>query len=1096
MTSLGQYANGGTIECELLQATKIEGEIDLTELNTQSVSLEDKWKIYLDENDSFIIKNEIQNVISLEADGLTGNVTIRGSGGGGGATNLTDLQDVCATAIDGEMFFYNATSGKYEFTSNIKNDETNSRIIINDLSGRFINSSFVVNSPIFTGGTSVLTSFLSCPEISANEMSCNEINCNILNYNTLNPPISISTNLTDLQDVCATALNGDMFFYNATSGKYEFTNNIKNENSKIIINDLSLTSSLVCPEISANKIKATDISTQLFTIDNGGLYTDTLFNYNNTGGNYIRGLNCEIDVLSIKLSGSHHGVEIINNSVASTLFNKNNTGVNEINGNTTIGNLTSQEFSANEISCNILNYNTLNPPINVSTALTDLTDVCGTALAGDMFFYNATTGKYEFTNNIKNDIANDVIIIRDLHVEELGTSSALNKIIMKTNLDLSNNNLITDNIITSTNGLNIYTEGTGQNEPSLFLYKNIIGAIEHGGAKERLFIDAEDVFIGNDSLVKKDLICKDLSCESLTLTDITLTGDIRGGSILNIDPAAHGDETGLVVIKGNLQVDGSSTIINSSIVDISDIAILLAANAPNLSATDGAGIDISGGASLKYRYSSGAFNTGHWESNIDLSCETINTQNINNASKIVLTAQGSGTNSGVEIVNGLGFNPTIFNYGNNAENYLNGINFHITSSSLIELKATGTGTNSGVQIVNGAGINGSTFFNYANSGQNFIRGTKLDVVNPEIILSAEETTGVNDGFIRLFAQGTGTNSGVQIRNGIGNDTIFNYQNSASNFIHGTSRFFNDIHIQKIIDASNSTGNFGAVLMSEGTGTNKWSNNPSLPNYLYMGGVNVGLSGQVLVSQHTGGFPTWSSSPSLPDYALLSGATFTGDVSINANLNFDRLNNDTANIRFTSSTQNIGVHSPFIRIGDIEPTGRHGFDFKFRDWVYNNAPNPINQNWTEFTLFRAYGNTNGNGQFQVFGATYSAQGWNTSDDRFKHGEYNIANGLETIRNLVPQTYKKTIKMLDADNDGTNIGIEDEDWFWESGLIAQEIEKIPTLSKYVKELDNKKYVSYNNIHIHTISAVKELDTIVQQQAQLISSLEARLLALESK
>ena len=57
--------------------------------------------------------------------------------------------------------------------------------------------------------------------------------------------------------------------------------------------------------------------------------------------------------------------------------------------------------------------------------------------------------------------------------------------------------------------------------------------------------------------------------------------------------------------------------------------------------------------------------------------------------------------------------------------------------------------------------------------------------------------------------------------------------------------------------------------------------------------------------------------------------------------------------------------------------------------------------------------------------------------------------------------------------------------------------------MKELDNKKYVSYNNIHIHTISAVKELDTIVQQQAQLIEqqaqlnkSLEARLLALESK
>jgi len=214
-----------------------------------------------------------------------------------------------------------------------------------------------------------------------------------------------------------------------------------------------------------------------------------------------------------------------------------------------------------------------------------------------MFFYNATSNKYEFTNNIKNDIANDVIIIRDLLVEELGTAHASNKILMNTSLDVSNNYLMTNYILTD--GLNIYT-GLGT-EPTLFLDKNIIGAYEHGGAKERLFLDAEDVFIGNDSLVKKDLICKDLSCESLTLTDITLSGDIKGGSILNIDPAAHGDETGLVVIKGNLQIDGSSTIINSSIVDISDIAILLASNAPNLSATDGAGIDVSGGASFKYK---------------------------------------------------------------------------------------------------------------------------------------------------------------------------------------------------------------------------------------------------------------------------------------------------------------------------------------------------------------------------------------------------------------------------------------------------------------------------------------------------------------
>jgi hypothetical protein len=554
---------------------------------------------------------------------------------------------------------------------------------------------------------------------------------------------------------------------------------------------------------------------------------------------------------------------------------------------------------------------------------------------------------------------------------------------------------------------------------------------------------------------------------NLTLTDINLTGNINGGSIINIDPAAHGDETGLVVIKGNLQIDGSSTIINSSIVDISDIAILLASNAPNLSATDGAGIDISGGASFKYKYSSGAFNDGHWESNIDLSCETINTQHIKNASKIVITTPL------VEIEN-TGITNTFFN--SSSSNYITGtLNWISSLNGGLHLDTYGTETESGVRIKN-RGFSTSfsdTIFNYDNSGENYIRG-RVNYI-----------TSFDDGIYLDASGATGANSGVQIVNGGGfNPTIFNYQNDGSNFIHGESRFFNDINVQ--------------TRLKVGAG----------------GTPTVGISGQVLISQAAS--PNeWSNNPILPNYALLSGATFTGDVSINANLNFDRLGNETTNIRFTSSTQNmsinspIGNHFPFIRIGDIEPSERHGFDFKFRDWTYNN--DPINPNYSEYTLFRAYGNTSGNGQFQVFGTTYSTQStWGTSDDRFKHGEYNIANGLETIRQLVPQTYKKTIKMLDEQNDGTNIGIEGEDWHWESGLIAQEVEQIPTLSKYVKDLDDAKYVSYNSIHVHTISAVKELDTIVQQQAQLISSLdtivkqqaqlisslEGRLLSLESK
>jgi hypothetical protein len=51
---------------------------------------------------------------------------------------------------------------------------------------------------------------------------------------------------------------------------------------------------------------------------------------------------------------------------------------------------------------------------------------------------------------------------------------------------------------------------------------------------------------------------------------VTLTGELRGPATLTIDPAAIGDNTGVVVIKGDLQVDGTTTTINSTTVNVDD----------------------------------------------------------------------------------------------------------------------------------------------------------------------------------------------------------------------------------------------------------------------------------------------------------------------------------------------------------------------------------------------------------------------------------------------------------------------------------------------------------------------------------------------
>lgn len=77
---------------------------------------------------------------------------------------------------------------------------------------------------------------------------------------------------------------------------------------------------------------------------------------------------------------------------------------------------------------------------------------------------------------------------------------------------------------------------------------------------------------------------------------ITLAGELRGPASFVIDPSAVGDNTGTVVIKGNLQVDGTTTTINSTVVTIDDLNITLAANATTASAANGAGITVNGAA--------------------------------------------------------------------------------------------------------------------------------------------------------------------------------------------------------------------------------------------------------------------------------------------------------------------------------------------------------------------------------------------------------------------------------------------------------------------------------------------------------------------
>ena len=96
--------------------------------------------------------------------------------------------------------------------------------------------------------------------------------------------------------------------------------------------------------------------------------------------------------------------------------------------------------------------------------------------------------------------------------------------------------------------------------------------------------------------------------QPVATTDNVTFNQVRGPAEFIIDPATVGDNTGTVKILGNLQVEGTQTVINSTTVSINDKNIVLADSAADAAAADGAGITINGAsATLTYSASGDKF---------------------------------------------------------------------------------------------------------------------------------------------------------------------------------------------------------------------------------------------------------------------------------------------------------------------------------------------------------------------------------------------------------------------------------------------------------------------------------------------------------
>ena len=116
----------------------------------------------------------------------------------------------------------------------------------------------------------------------------------------------------------------------------------------------------------------------------------------------------------------------------------------------------------------------------------------------------------------------------------------------------------------------------------------------------------------------------------------------------------------------------------------------------------------------------------------------------------------------------------------------------------------------------------------------------------------------------------------------------------------------------------------------------------------------------------------------------------------------------------------------------------------------------------------------------------------SDDRLKHNEENISNGLDTIMKLKPQIYDKTQELKEEDYNGDL----EEEYIRESGFIAQEVYTIPELEHCVFPGDETTPwgLRYQGIIAYNVKAIQELNDKVIKQQETINNLETELFLIK--
>jgi len=186
--------------------------------------------------------------------------------------------------------------------------------------------------------------------------------------------------------------------------------------------------------------------------------------------------------------------------------------------------------------------------------------------------------------------------------------------------------------------------------------------------------------------------------------------DISGSLVVDGDVTLGSDDNDTITIKGNLQVDGTTTTVNSTTLDVDDLNITVAKGAANSAAADGAGLTIDTGEGASNPQLTWDGTNSEFNFNKDIQFDGAVTVNNN------LTMTQNRT---LAMTNGSNVN-TITMLGSNGS---------ITAASF----GDGTATMSNGTLTGLSSVTSSTFQNHATtatfsvSGAGAIIGSSLDV---------------------------------------------------------------------------------------------------------------------------------------------------------------------------------------------------------------------------------------------------------------------------------------------------------------------------------------------------------------------------------